>query len=145
MGRSTNSLADKNALSLYIYYDMKVKTLNVKCNTFRRTLQVIVGWGKQYFDKAFWEFWYDYELTTGFYFFDKENNCNIIWLADFDICTLVHELEHCVLSMCEQCWIEIEWEAPAYMYEELFAQIWMKRWKYFKLSKDVKKYFNYIV
>lgn len=121
---------------------MKPKIYNIKCNTFRRTLQLIVWWWKKFFEEEFWEYGYEYDLTTGFYCFDKKFNCNVIRIYDYDLSTLVHELMHATLEMLDQCWMPAEWEPPAYIYEELFTNIWLMCWKKFTLSKDVKKYFK---
>ena len=84
----------------------------------------------------------DYNLTWGFYYFDEENNCSLIWLRDYNLNTLIHELIHCVENMCEQVGLEMKWEPIAYMYEELFTQIWNKCWKKFKLDKDTADFYK---
>lgn len=119
----------------------KVDVYYIKVPTFRRTVELHIGWDKEYFDKNFWWYGYDYDLTTGFFCFDDKNNCNIMWLSTYSISTLVHELFHCVISILDQIWEDrANWEAPAYIYEELFTKIWFKCWDKFKLDKDVIKY-----
>jgi hypothetical protein len=119
----------------------KAEVYYLKVPTFRRTVELHIGWDKEYFDKMFWEYWYDYNLTTGFFCFDDKNNCNIMWLKDYSISTLVHELFHCVIGILDQIWEDrANWEAPAYIYEELFTKIWIKCWNKFKMDKDVIKY-----
>ena len=115
---------------------MKPKIYNFKVSTYRRVLQLIVWWWKEYFDKEFGNDWLDYRLNNWLYKFDKTNNRNIIWLRDYDLSVLVHELIHCTLWMLDQVWEYAEWETPAYVYEELFTKIWIKCWKKFKLNKD---------
>lgn len=121
---------------------MKPKIYNFKVSTYRRVLQLIIWWWKEYFDKEFGDTWVEYELNNGVYMFDKGNNCNIIWMETYDLWVLVHELMHCVLEMLKQIWEYAEWETPAYLYEELFSKIWMKCWKMFKLSKDTKIFYK---
>lgn len=120
----------------------KMQCYYFKVLTFRRTLELRVWWTKEEFDKDFWELWYEYNLTSWFYMFDEKNNCNIIRLRDYNLYSLVHELEHCVIWMCEQCWMPIEWEPPAYIYEELFSKIRCKVWYKFKGDKTTEKYFK---
>lgn len=119
---------------VHIYY--------IKVQTFRRTLELRIWGDKEYFDKEYSELWFDYDLTSWFYYFDPENNCNIIWMRDYDLCTLAHELVHCVENMCDQCWLEPKWEPIAYMYEELFGKIYNKIWKKLKIDNVTKKYLN---
>lgn len=121
---------------------MKAKEYRIKVSTYRRTLVLIVWGWKKYFNEEFWDLWYEYDLTTGFYYFDKKANCNVIWMYDYDISTLVHELMHCTLEMLDQVWEKAEGEPPAYIYEELFTNIWMQCWDKFKLAEDVKKFYT---
>ena len=126
---------------IYIMH-MKPDIYNIKVSTYRRTLQLIVWWWKKYFDKEFGDTGLEYELNNWVYMYDKENNCNVIWLDSYDLSVLVHELVHCMLEMLEQVWEEADGEAPAYIYEEMFTSIWLQCWKKFKLSKDVKKFYT---
>lgn len=111
----------------------------VKIPTFRRTVEVRIGWSREEFDSM--NTWFDYNLTWWFYYFDDENNCNIIWLRDYNLNTLVHELVHCVEWIADQVWLEMKWEPIAYIYEELFTKIWNKYGKRFEIDKLTKKYF----
>ena len=96
----------------------KAEIYYLKVPTFRRAVELHIGWD-----------------------FDDKNNCNIMWLKDYSISTLVHELFHCVISILDQIWEDrANWEAPAYIYEELFTKIWIKCWNKFKMDKDVIKY-----
>lgn len=122
--------------------EWKQDIYNIKVCTFRRTLQLIVWWWKEYFDENFWDTWLKYEENNWLYKLDSNNNCNIIWLAKYDLSVLVHELMHCVLWMLEQVWEYAEWETPAYMYEELFTKIWIQCWDKFKIDKYTKEYFS---
>lgn len=115
----------------------------IKVPTFRRTIEIHIGWDKKYFDKFFWKYGYDYNLTTWFYCFDDNDNCNIIRLKDYDLETLVHELFHCTIWILDQIWEDrANWETPAYIYEEMFTRIWKKCWKRFNLSKDAEEYYD---
>lgn len=107
--------------------------------TFRRTLELRIWWGKEECEKV----WMDYNLTWGFYYFDEENNSNIIWMRDYDVAVLVHELVHCVEGMCEQCWLEMKWEPIAYIYQELFCRIWVECWDKLKLDEDTEWFFKH--
>ena len=114
-----------------------------KVYTFRRTLELRIWWDEEWYKEVFKDTPYedDYNLTSWFYTFNEEYNCNIIRLKELNIYTLVHELIHCVISMCEQCWLPVEWEPPAFIYEELFSQIWYKLGDRFKWDKKTEKYF----
>lgn len=118
----------------------QVKTYYIKVNTFRRTLELRVWWDKDYFDKEYSELGFDYDLTSWFYYFDAENNCNIIWMRKYDLSTLVHELVHCVEWMADQVWLEMKWEPIAFIYEEMFWRIWKKCWNKFRIDKDTEKF-----
>lgn len=107
--------------------------------TFRRTLELRIWWGKEECEKV----WMDYNLIWGFYYFDEENNCNIIWMRDYDLTVLVHELIHCVEGICEQCWLEMKWEPIAYIYQELFCRIWIECWDKFKIDEDTEWFFKH--
>ena len=121
-----------------VYKSWEQEIYYIKVWTFRRTLELRIWWGKEECEKV----WMDYNLTWGFYYFDEENNCNLIWLRDYNLNTLIHELIHCVENMCEQVGLEMKWEPIAYMYEELFTQIWNKCWKKFKLDKDTADFYK---
>lgn len=116
------------------------KIYHFKSGTFRRTLELRIWGTKEEFDKQ--ETWFDYNLTWGMYWFDSEANCNVIWLRDYNLNTLVHELVHCVEWMCEQVWLDVWWEPMAFMYEELFTKIMMKCGSKFKLDEDTKWFFS---
>ena len=118
---------------------MKEEIYKIKCSTFRRTLELHVGWDPE---ELFWNVWFDWNLTAGFYWFDPENNCNIIWMRDYNLSTLVHELVHCVEWITEQVWLDMKWEPIAFIYEELFTNIWIQCWKKFKLDEKTKNYFT---
>ena len=118
--------------------EWKQKVYYFRVWTFRRTLELRVWWGKEECEKV----GMDYDLTWWFYFFDDENNCNVIWLRDYDLSVLVHELVHCVEWICEQCWLEMKWEPIAYIYQELFCRIWSECWSKFKLDEDTKRFFK---
>ena len=118
--------------------ELKQKVYYFRVWTFRRTLELRIWWGKEDCEKV----WMDYNLTWWFYYFDEENNCNIIWLRDYNLNTLIHELIHCLENMCEQVWLEMKWEPIAYIYEELFTQIWNKCWNKFKLDKDTSDFYK---
>ena len=120
----------------------EVKVYRYKVYTFRRTLEFRIGWDKEYFDREYSDLWFDYNLTSWFYYFNEENNCNIIWMRDYNLNTLVHELVHCIENMADQVWLEMSGEPIAYMYEELFTKIWNDLGTKFKLDRDTKKYFN---
>lgn len=125
---------NNNEWKMQIYY--------FKVSTFRRTLELTIWGTKEEFDKYYWGLWYEYDSTTAWlYMFDEKNNCNIIRLRHLDIYTLIHELMHCVIAMCDQCWMPVEWEPPAYIYEELFCKIWCKLWNKFVWDKKTEKYF----
>ena len=118
----------------------KSETYYIKVWTFRRTLELRIGWTKEEFDS--WDTWFDYNLTWWMYWFDSEHNCNIIWLRDYNLSTLVHELIHCLENMCEQVGIGMKWEPPAFIYQELFTKIMMECWKKFKIDEDTKQFFS---
>ena len=101
----------------------------IKVWTFRRTLELRV-WEKVS------------NITSWECRFDEENNCNVIWLRDYNLNTLIHELVHCVELMSKQVWIDVEWEPIAYIYEELFTKIMIQCWKKFKLDKDTKNFYR---
>ena len=84
---------EKSECKQQIYY--------IKVWTFRRTLELRIGGGKEDCEKV----WMDYNLTWWFYYFDDENNCNIIWLRDYNLNTLIHELIHCVFQIWHICFI----------------------------------------
>lgn len=112
----------------------------IKVWTFRRTLELRVGWTKEEFDS--WKTWFDYNLTTWMYWFDEENNCNIIWLKDYSLSTLVHELVHCVEWITDQVWLEMKWEPIAFIFEELFTKIMIECIDKFKLEWDVQDFYE---
>jgi hypothetical protein len=120
----------------------KVKTYYISVGTFRRTLELRIGGDKKYFNKEYSELGFDYDLTGGFYYFDPNNNCNVIWLRDYNLNTLVHELIHCVIEMLDQVGVDPKGEPIAYMYEEMFTKIMSKCGKYFKLDADTKAFYN---
>ena len=122
---------EKSEWNQMIYY--------FKVWTFRRTLELRIWWGKEECEKV----WMDYNLTWGFYYFDEENNCNIIWLRDYNLNTLVHELIHCVENMCEQVGIEMKWEPIAFIYEELFTKIMIQCKNKFKLDEDTEWFYKH--
>ena len=121
---------EKSELKQQIYY--------IKVWTFRRTLELRIWWGKEDCE----EVWMDYNLTWWFCWFDEENNCNIIWLRDYNLNTLIHELIHCLEQMCDQVGIKMEWEPVAYIYEELFTKIMMQCRKKFKIDKDTMYFYE---
>jgi hypothetical protein len=114
------------------------KIYYIKSSTFRRTLELRVWW----WEKECEEFGFDYRLTWGFYWFDEEHNCNLIWLRDYNLNTLVHELVHCVEWMCEQVGLEFRWEPAAFMYEELFTKIMIQCGNKFNVDADTKHFFS---
>jgi len=120
--------------------EWKQEIYYIKVWTFRRTLELRIGGTKEEFDEQ--ETWFDYNLTWWMYWFDDEHNCNIIWLRDYNLNTLIHELIHCLEQMCEQVGLEMKWEPIAYMYEEMFTRIMNECWDKFKLDKDTKEYFR---
>lgn len=121
------------------------KVYHFRVWTFRRTLELRV-WKDEKSYKEVWE-WTPYEdyynYTSWCYFFDEEHNCNIIWLKEYNLNTLVHELIHCVEQMCKQVWIPMEWEPPAFIYEELFTKIMMQCKNKFKLDEDTEWFFKH--
>jgi len=123
--------------------EWKMEIYHFKVYTFRRTLELRIWWDEEWYKEVFKDSPYedDYNLTSWFYTFNEEYNCNIIRLKELNIYTLVHELMHCVIWMCEQCWLPVEWEPPAFIYEELFSQIWYKLGDRFKWDKKTEKYF----
>lgn len=121
---------EKTELKQQIYY--------IKVWTFRRTLELRIWWGREDCD----EVWMDYNLTWWFYYFDEENNCNVIWLRDYNLNTLIHELIHCLEQMCEQVGLEMKWEPIAYMYEEMFTRIMNECWDKFKIDNSTKEFFK---
>lgn len=123
--------------------EWRMEIYHFKVYTFRRTLELRIWWDEEWYKEVFKDSPYedDYNLTSWFYTFNEEYNCNIIRLKELNIYTLVHELIHCVIWMCEQCWLPVEWEPPAFIYEELFAQIWYKLGDRFKWDKKTEKYF----
>ena len=125
----------KNWCTMDIYY--------VKVPTFRRTLELRIGWDEEDYNKLFsWtQFENLYETTTWIYVLFEDYNCNIIWLKKYDLSALVHELVHCVEWMADQVWLEMKWEPIAYIYEELFTKIWHQCWDRFRLDKAVEKFF----
>ena len=123
----------------------KMDIYHIKVPTFRRTVELRIWGDKETYMRAFKGTNYEdrYDLTAWIYYLDEEYNCNIIWLRDYNLETLVHELFHCTISILDQVWIDVaNWEPPAYIYEEMFTKIWKKCWEKFKLSKDVEKYFD---
>ena len=123
--------------------EKKTEIYHIKVSTFRRTLELRIGWDEEWYREVFKDTPYenDYDLTSWFYCFDEEHSCNIIWLKEYDLCTLVHELVHCIEWMAHQVWLEMEWEPIAFIYEELFSKIWHRLWDKFKLDKKAEKYF----
>ncbi len=121
--------------------EWKQEIYYIKVWTFRRTLELRIGGTKEEFDEQ--ETWFDYNLTWWMYWFDEENNCNIIWLGDYNLNTLVHELVHCVEQMCKQVWIPMEWEPPAFIYEELFTKIMIQCKNKFKRDEDTEWFFKH--
>lgn len=117
------------------------KVYHFRVWTFRRTLELRIWWSKEEFDEQ--ETWFDYNLTSWMYWFDDEHNCNIIWLRDYNLNTLVHELIHCVEWMANQVWLEMKWEPPAFMYEELFTKIMIQFGDKFKLNEDTEWFFKH--
>jgi len=115
----------------------------IKVPTFRRTLELIIWWDEELYREVFKGSPYedDYNLTSWFYYFDEDNNCNIIWLKEYDLSTLAHELVHCVEWMAHQVWLEMTGEPIAFIYEELITKIWYLCWSKFKLNKITEKYF----
>lgn len=111
--------------------------------TFRRLLNLWVWWTKEEFDKKLWKrFKYDYDTTSWLTIYDGKYNDNIIWLKEYNINTLVHELVHCTQFMCEQCWIPMEWEPPAFIFEELFCKIIIKLGNKFELEKGTATFYE---
>ena len=121
--------------------ECKQQIYYIKVWTFRRTLELRIGGTKEEFDEQ--ETWFDYNLTWWMYWFDDEHNCNIIWLRDYNLNTLVHELIHCVENMCEQVGLEMKWEPPAFIYEELFTKIMIQCKNKFKLDEDTEWFFKH--
>ena len=112
--------------------------------TFRRLLNLWIWWTKEEFDKEIWEkYGFNYDTLAWVTIYDEENNRNIIWLRWYYLNTLVHELVHCTQFMCEQCVMQMEWEPPAFIYEELFCKIWLKIGNKFKIDKDTKSFYKF--
>lgn len=108
-----------------------------KCWTFRRVLELWIWWTEDEYNKEIWDKqWINYNTIFWLTFFDQEYNTNVIWLKSYDLDILVYELFHCVDLFCEQCWVQMNGEPPAYMYEELFCKIRWELWDKFKLWKD---------
>lgn len=116
--------------------------LYIKSYTFRRHLQVFIGWDKEYYDKEWlgiisecigvlW--WCAYH--------SDEHDCNVIWLRDYEIETLCHELVHICQFIAKQCMLEYDWEPMAYLYEELLTNILLQSKKKFKLAKRNKDFY----
>ena len=118
----------------------KSETYYIKVWTFRRTLELRIGWTKEEFDS--WDTWFDYNLTWWMYWFDDEHNCNIIWLRDYNLNTLVHELIHCLENIADQVWLEMKGEPIAFIYEELFTKIMLQCGDKFKIDEDTKRFFK---
>lgn len=111
--------------------------------TFRRLLNLWIWWTKEEFDKEIWEkYGLNYDAVSWVTIYDEENNKNIIWLRWYYLNTLVHELVHCTQFMCEQCLMQMKWEPPAFIYEELFCKIWWKIGNKFKIDKDTKSFYK---
>ena len=121
--------------------EWKMKIYYITATTFRRTLELRIWGTKEEFDKE--ETWFDYNLTWWFYYFDDENNCNIIWLRDYNLNTLVHELIHCLENIADQVWLEMKGEPIAFIYEELFTKIMIQCGDKFKLDEDTEWFFKH--
>lgn len=115
----------------------------IKVWTFRRLLNLYVWWTKEEFKKEIWDkYGFNYDEISWITIYDDEYNDNIIWLKWYYLNTLIHELVHCTQFMCEQCWIKVEWEPPAFICEELFCKILWKVGNKFKIDKDTKSFYN---
>ena len=122
---------------------MNMEKYIFKVWTFRRRLNLWIWWTKEEFNKKIWEkYGHDYDLTSWVTIYDGEYNDNIIWLKEYSLNTLTHELVHTVQFMCEQCWIHMEWEPPAFIYEELFCKIWLKLGDRFKIEDGTESFYK---
>ncbi len=122
---------------------MKMQEYRYTVWTFRRTVTLFIWGTEKDFNKLFEWTWFDYNFTAWMYYFDKKHNCNIIWLKEFDLNTLVHELVHCTIEILDQVWIEdANWEPAAFIYEELFTKIWIELWDSFELEEDTKDFYS---
>ena len=122
---------------------MKVaKVYKYQVCTFRRTLELHIGWDKQYFEQLFKWTKMTYENNSWVMMYMPKYNCNLIRLRDYNLPTLVHELVHACCEMCDQCWLDYNSEPMAYIYEELFTKIWCEIWSKFTVDEVTKKYFT---
>lgn len=113
-----------------------IETIDVCVATFRRTLSLFIWWDREYYEWIWlWDLVETMEWAEWCYCYVPENNCNVIWLNNYDLVVLVHELIHCWEQMCKQCWVPTEWEPIAYIIEELLTKILTEtKWK-FKFNK----------
>lgn len=117
--------------------------IRCKCLTFRRTLQVFIWWDSEYYSNIWLEDMIEYvEWSAWCAFLSVSDNCNIIWLPDYNLDDLVHELVHTAEHMCEQCGMRVWWEPMAYIVQELLIKILSEsKWK-FKVNKNNIKFFK---
>ena len=116
--------------------------LYIKCGTFRRHIQVFIGWDKEYYDKKKLNAISEYvDEWWWLAYHDWENNCYVIWIGWYELDTLCHEITHVCQMIIKYIWLEYEWEPMAYMFEEILTRILLQSKKKFKLSKRNKDYY----
>lgn len=117
--------------------------IQCKCTTFRRTVELHIWSDAEYYTSIGLDTIAEItEWANWCVWFIEEHNCNLIWLADYDLDVLAHELVHTAENMCNQCWVELWWEPMAFIVQELLVKIISKsKWK-FKLNKRTALFFN---
>jgi hypothetical protein len=105
-------------------------------HTFRMCVQLFIGNPTDKVFNSFWrKYWIDYLdwRNKNKWFYIKETKSNIIWIKDYHLCTLVHELTHLIDKETEDRWLETE--ARAYIIESLLAQAQYLSENKFKIEK----------